>query len=282
MCYRFEKHQYPKGLLKNVDATYIIHLEDNGRLESIQQQLTKYQPTKTVYIVYNRGYKNCEKNLHQNLPAVDLVDAFWTCFKHAQEQDYDNILVLEDDFMFNEKIRHANVDVDTFLYDNKGKYMYMLGMIPWFQTPATKNFNHYTVYASSGTHACIYTRALREYILASDKTKIDDWDIHTNIIATKYAYHEPLCYQLFPETENSKTWINHFGGASFVKSLFKTAKLDTQAEPGYTIFYLFSKCIFWFMIIAFVTFLYFNGYQVWVNYICIFIFSLFFQQLFFV
>ena len=58
-CYNFEQiHLNNNNLLNNsVDATYVIHLENNGRLNSIKYQLTKYQPTKIVYIVFNKGFK---------------------------------------------------------------------------------------------------------------------------------------------------------------------------------------------------------------------------------
>ena len=62
-CYEIKKYTYDVGILDNsVDATYIIHLKHNGRYEHIQEQLKEYHPTKTVYIVYNEGFKKCEKN----------------------------------------------------------------------------------------------------------------------------------------------------------------------------------------------------------------------------
>lgn len=54
ICYRFEQYKYTDGLLNDsVDATYILHLEDNGRLESIKKQLNHCNPTNIVYIVKN-------------------------------------------------------------------------------------------------------------------------------------------------------------------------------------------------------------------------------------
>ena len=74
-CYRFEKFIFQKGLLDNcVDATYIIHLKDNGRFEGIMNKLDEYHPTKITYIVFNKGYKNCEKEDYITIPPLDLVD----------------------------------------------------------------------------------------------------------------------------------------------------------------------------------------------------------------
>lgn len=75
-CYHFKKITYSQGLFETVDATYIIHLEGNGRYDDILNQLAQFQPTKVVYIVFNKGYKNCQKNKNIKLPAHDLVDAF--------------------------------------------------------------------------------------------------------------------------------------------------------------------------------------------------------------
>ena len=61
MCYRFELLEFNDWLFENVDATYILHLEGNGRLDHIHDQLKTYHPTKKVYLVYNKGYKKCHK-----------------------------------------------------------------------------------------------------------------------------------------------------------------------------------------------------------------------------
>jgi hypothetical protein len=42
-CYRFKKIYFDDGILNNaVDATYIIHLEGNGRYNDIQKQLSQW------------------------------------------------------------------------------------------------------------------------------------------------------------------------------------------------------------------------------------------------
>lgn len=48
--YRFELITYKSGILdKTVDATYIIHLENNGRLQNIQNQLSNYHLSKILF-----------------------------------------------------------------------------------------------------------------------------------------------------------------------------------------------------------------------------------------
>ena len=255
-CYSFKKIKYNTGLLDDaVDATYIIHLEGNGRYDRVMKQLESYHPTKEVYIVFNKGYKKCKKDHHIKLPAHDLVDAFLQVFKHAKNQNYDNILILEDDFVFTEKIKKTSTqqDICTFLNNNKDKdYQYFLGCLPLLQLPCTLDSKHYINIGSLGTHAVIYTKKNREILLNVNQKVITDWDYYSFTHSRRYMYYEPVCYQLFPDTDNSKNWhkdnyILHIL-AVLTKKGFNFIKLDTQIEPGYTIFYIFSK-VFAFIIL---------------------------------
>ena len=50
-CYNFEKLNYKAGLFdETVDATYIIHLEGNGRYENILKQLEEYKIKDAQYL----------------------------------------------------------------------------------------------------------------------------------------------------------------------------------------------------------------------------------------
>lgn len=42
--------------------------------------------------------------------------------------------------------------------------------------------------------------------LNTPQNEIMGWDCHTNKIGG-VCYYKPLCYQLFPETENQKHWV---------------------------------------------------------------------------
>ena len=66
LCYNFKKLEFNQGLLDNcIDVTYIIHLEGNGRLEHIYEQLNKFHITKKVFILFrsftHRGRKGQNK-----------------------------------------------------------------------------------------------------------------------------------------------------------------------------------------------------------------------------
>jgi len=251
-CYRFQKITFSNGLLQNcVDATYVIHLENNGRYENIITQLDKFPITKMNFILLNKGYLNCKKDEYIDTPPKDLVDSYLTIFKHANQQKYGNILILEDDYFFNEEIKKKSVRYEIFQFINKHKeenFIYLLGCFPFFIYPTSFNSNHYRG-ISAGMHACIYSKKCRIEILKLNKKKIKDWDIYFNMQfkCYKYIYYKPLCYQLFPETENSKHWGDYnlcmYYGSIMAKKGIKYIKLDTQAEPGYSKLYFLSKYI---------------------------------------
>lgn len=248
-CYNFEKMTFSHGLLDDaVDATYIIHLEGNGRYYDILNQLSQVTTTKVVYIVFNKGYKNCKKNKNVKLPPHDLVDAFLTIFEHSNNpvQNYNNILILEDDYFFNEKIVQETNTICSFLNNKNGDFQYLLGCIPFIQIPCTLDFNHFLT-ISLGMHAVIYSKKNRERLLTIDRIHIKDWDLYNNIHNIRYTYKNALCFQLFPKTENSNYWGESnsifFLGAPILKSIFKILKLDEQIEPGYSFFYGVSKLI---------------------------------------
>ena len=264
-CYNFKKIKYNKGLLDDVvDATYIIHLEGNGRYDRIMSQLKTYHPTKEVYIVFNKGYKKCQKDERIKLPAHDLVDAFLQVFKHAKNENYDNILILEDDFIFSKKIKKTSTqqDICTFLNSNKHKdYQYFLGCLPVLQIPCTLDSKHFINIGSGGMHAVIYTKKNRERLLKVNQKDITDWDYYSFTHSRRYVYCEPLCYQLFPDTDNSNNWhkdnyIFH-EISKLLKKILNLFKLDTQIEPGYSVFYIFSK-IFPFILLILILVIVYN------------------------
>jgi hypothetical protein len=249
-CYHFEKYTFNEGLLHNcIDATYILHLEGNGRLVSIMEQLKKYKPSKIVYILHNKGFKKCKKAEHIKSPPRDLVDANIQIFNHSKSQNYENILVLEDDFFFNDKIKSKSVqdNVTKFIKSKSGEpFLYLLGCVPWFSIPQMDGYTYYSTMCT-GTHACIFSKSYREKLMESNLER--DWDL---INLSGYMYFEPLCYQLFPETENRKHWgednETFTEGAKIIIFLFILLGIDKNAEPGYSYFYLFSKTIFWIVV----------------------------------
>lgn len=244
-CYNFETIIFNKGFLdESTDCTYIIHLEGNGRYKRIIEQLDKYQPTKKVFILHNKGYKNCKKKYYITKPPYDLIDAFLYIFRDANKKNYNNILILEDDFIFDDKINNKNNTdkINKFInkYNDK-EIMYSLGVLPFIMVPYEKS--HYKVILSGGCHSIVYNKNIRNRILKINQQDIKDWDLHKIFRYDLYTYNEPLCYQIFSETENKKCW----GGTTLISVpailFLKLLKLDIKTNPGYQIMYITSKVI---------------------------------------
>jgi hypothetical protein len=265
-CYTYKKILYNNSLfdINSINATYIIHLENNKRLNHIYEQLNTYHLSKINYIVFNKGYKNCKKSNYVNNTVYDLVDANLDIFHHAKINNYDNILILEDDFIYNPDIKltfHIK-NISKFLLKKNTEFAYFLGTLPIIMIPYDKY--HYFL-KSMGTHSIIFSKKIREKILQVNQEKMIDWDLFINIYNKKFTYYKPLCYQLFTNTENSQNWgitvklfNNSFlqnitdkvvrAGVYLIKYLFKFLNLDITPEPGFTYFYFFGKFLFFFII----------------------------------
>lgn len=243
-CYEIETLEYDDGLFPEVDATYIIHLQDNGRYEHVQEELNKVHPTNTVYLVKNEGFKTCEKrDLRIPTSVFDLIDAFLYVFHDAIHKNYQSVLILEDDFIFDEKVGEHATAVCDFLRSKKGEeYVYSIGCLPFAMVPY--NGTTYRGISTVGTHSMIYSRRWMENVVHK-RSEIDDWDLYHNVRIVKYMYYTPLCYQLFPTTENKSNWGGenwlYRMGAMVVKSILWVLGLETDIHPGYDIMYVVAK-----------------------------------------
>ena len=248
MCYRFELLEFEDCLFENVDATYILHLEGNGRLDHIHEQLKNYHPSKKVYIVYNKGYKKCEKELETPCTVQDILHANITVFEHAQQ--YKHVLVLEDDFIFNKDVSKHAIHVDDFLKRDT-KFVYQLGGGPFFALPI--DMHHYRVF-SGLAHANIYSYFSRQHIINDFNQEkitgnITGLDHYNYKVLPMYMYHKPLCYQTFPMTENRKSWFKGDNKKLMIFSeivwdtFLSLTNLENEPEPGFSIMYWFAKLI---------------------------------------
>jgi hypothetical protein len=269
-CYFFKKINYEEGLFDEaVDVTYIIHLTNNGRIEHINNQLREFKPTKMIYIVFNEGYKKCKKSDFIKISSDDLIDVNLQIIKHSNKMNFKNILILEDDFIFNEEIKksfHKNNLINFWKKKMNEPFYYLLGCTPMFILPY--DYYNYIPILLGGCHAVVYSKKMQEKILLEDQSKMTDWDGFNKTLNHKYMYYMPLCYQLFPETENSKVWGIKFNFiiyylTQFMFILYKILNMDKNVEPGYFIFYTFSKLLLFFIIVLFFFILYkFNIFSI--------------------
>jgi hypothetical protein len=88
---------------------------------------------------------------------------------------------------------------------------------------------------------------------------VTDWDINYNInFTSRFIYYTPLCYQICDNSENSRNtkFDNKYAAlaSEVVKYcnyniIFRILGLDKNPEPGYSIFYFYSKIIFYLVLV---------------------------------
>ncbi len=247
--YYIKKYNVKKNINLNVDATYVIHLVNNGRLNDIENQLNQYRPSKTIYILFNEGYKCKKKKEKVTNAAFDLIDANIFILNHAKEKGYNHILVLEDDFFFDKLIfnelylKEINIFLKNINYDT-----YYLGCLPYFREQI--DIFHSRNILSTGAHAVIYSKnIILNKNIENTAFLIGDWEIYLKIYS-QYMFNIPLCYQLFPVTENQKGWGENVGFTKSIlknqllinmKYLIKKLYLDKTHVIGYPFLYIISN-----------------------------------------
>jgi hypothetical protein len=267
-CYKFEHIKYSEGILDNfIDATYILTVNGSNRINNINKQLDYLIPTKNVFIVYNKGYKKCTKILSKQIPLYDIIDSNTNAFEHSLENDFNNILILEDDFVFSERLKDKNIidEIKLFFNNNQNRvFYYNLGTFPLFFYPNINIFNNtYRGIFCVLAHANIYNKKSRIQILENINKNIKNinvqWDAYLTMNYINYFYKYGIIYQTFPETENKKYWLSDNKYSFFENFLkytddlrIKYLKLNKQPQPGfditYTIFFILNY-IFWISII---------------------------------
>jgi hypothetical protein len=225
----------------SISATYIIHLVGNGRYENILTNIAEYNTSKLTYIVHNKGYKNSNKPKCVFNPPTDIIDCYFNIFKHAKLNGYINILVLEDDFLFDIKIlSEINYNsINNFIISKESEsFCYLLGCVPLITLNISNH--HKRVLSSIGMHACIYSSKFIDSMLQINQEDIIDWDYNKFDAGINYMYYIPLCYQPFPKTDNQNYW----GYDDFLKKIAGVISsnllniiIGESPEMGFLIFY---------------------------------------------
>jgi len=242
-CYHFKELTFKYGIFdKSIDATYVLTMQNKGRFNNIHKQLSAVKPSKKIYVVFNEGYKACSKPLQKKNSSVDLIHANFEVFKHAQQHNYKSIMILEDDFIFDKEItylKHVS-KINEFCHQHREKsYCLSLGSLPLIVFPINDSF--YYSFASTGTHCMIYSTQFMKETLSKNHNRIKDWDIYTNASWKRYVYGQPLCTQIFSETENQKNWPSFLGLKNFFLYIVKQVELDKRPQPGFNWFYFYAK-----------------------------------------
>jgi hypothetical protein len=257
-CYEYKYLTYPRGVYDSfVDITYIITMSGSERSKQITKKLERFHPTSKICIVYNKGYKKCNKFLMKQNSGFDLSHAYFNIFYQSLKKKEENIMILEDDFEFELKTNKdpkVIQDIQYFFQSHKNEsFIYNLGAFSQLSFPfATPDLNHYRAIYSTNTQAVIYTRKVRynaiHYFFTLSNPELISFDGFISKYFTIYFYKYPITYQLFPETENSKLW-----GNLLLRSLFKITNLEKEAKPGFPfLFYLLVLISYLFFIAFFI------------------------------
>jgi hypothetical protein len=247
-CYKFQLRKYGVGFFDScVDMTYIITMVGSEQINHIEKQLEKYIPTKNIYIVYNKGYKNCNKKLRLYIPPYDITHTYFTIIEHSIKNNYNNILILEDDFIFNSNIKNPrilNELCDFFKNSPNIPFFYNLGAFPLLFYPNFTFNNTYEGYFILTAHAIIYNKKIQLDLIKYKNDDIKHWDFFITEKYKSYFYKYPLCYQTFRESSNQQYWLCNTKNSivcSFlnymVNKFFKNMYLHEKPEPGFYIMY---------------------------------------------
>ena len=91
--------------------------------------------------------------------TFDIMHSYIEIFKHAQKNNYQNILILEDDFIFDKEIsylKHTTKINDFCMKHKKDDFILSLGSLPFIIFPYNEFF--YKAIISIGTQSMIYSR----------------------------------------------------------------------------------------------------------------------------
>ena len=269
-CFSFEKLNFKFGIFDDsIDCTYILHLESEvHRLKNIKTQLNKFKLTKDLYIFNNKGFKNCKKDLYKQKTNYDIIHSYLEIFKHAKLNNYNNIIILEDDFILNRVFLHEDINrINNFCIKNKQElFLLSLGLIPILYYKKDKYFNKSIIGLT--THNFIYSKKIREDILKNEKQiyKYRHIDVFLNTYFKTYFYYKPLIYQNFEETENSKNWtpIPFINRIAFKINDFFDFK--NNPKKAFQNIYTFSYFISLLFIIIFIILILFIFYLFFINF----------------
>jgi len=249
-CTSYDYIHFDNGILDNIiDAVYVILLKKSHRTSAVYRQINEYKLSKNNFIQINEKFTECEVSLNKQLPSEHIIYNTVNILKHANNNNFNNILVFQDDFILDREIKDKEVinDLEVFINNNDFS-IYYIGCLPIIFNPFEQK--HHKSIFSVANHSVIYSKYARDILIHNynkNNTFTIEWykinlpiykldDIYYNfILNNKYFYHKPLCYQVFEETDNKKQWTN-----SSIDFVFNIMKLDKDPEYGFHLFYKIS------------------------------------------
>ena len=218
-CYTLDKLKLKSGIFDEiVDVCYVIHVVGSIRLKKVLEQTYELPLCKNTQICHNKGFKKCRKDLKVQRSPQDLLNCYQYILNDALRQKYKNIIILEDDFVYEDALFNPQYqkNIINFVKKNKNEdFVFSLGGLPICQSLCISNPYITNLYLSCGTHAILYTEKAIKNIynqMNTNKVVVNDIDeyMSTTYFYKRYGHIEPLITQTFPETENAKSWGSHY------------------------------------------------------------------------
>ena len=244
-CYEFRKLNTGVGIFENVtDACIILTCCESNNFKnesSVFEQLKKRNFHSNTYILYNKGYKSCDKGVYIDKPTFDLTHALYTIFNKFS--NFDRILVLEDDFEVNEiyfDLLHIK-NIEMFVKNNDFD-LYSLGSFCFLA-------NYFSIHQRcieglSYTQSIIYSKKYMKRFIShyeNKNTRIAvDWWYRYDLSFKLYRYYLPLICQRFPMTENRKEgWEGSLFKKKIQQKTIDVLNLENKINPGWILTYHF-------------------------------------------
>tara|TARA_Y100001958_G_C21086683_1_gene441199 strand:- start:93 stop:932 length:840 start_codon:yes stop_codon:yes gene_type:complete len=260
-CFEYKYISFNRGILDNlIDAVYIVLLNGSKRAKFVYQQIYDYKLSKNNFIQINESFKNCYNNtMCKQTVGHHLINNNINILKHANEKNYNNILVFEDDFILDPKIKNKKIikNLEDFINNNNFN-LYFLGVIPIMFNSVS--INHMKLSYFLCTHSVIYSKSARNLLIKTYEKNscllgADLDGPYFQNLPKKYMYKSPLCFQNFPQTENRKNWDNLY--KNFVLKIFELEKRNVKKiKRGFENIYLIIYSIHLLIIILFIYFIY--------------------------
>ena len=232
-CYNNIILSYNKGLFdKWLDMVYLITMENSNRVSQFMNQLN-CNLFHTITIQVNKGYKLCKKNLYKQSSVQDINECYLNVFQNAKQNNYKNIMILEDDFIFEYIDQYIADNIGQFI-NNNYYHIYNLGPVAHVSIPSG---DHHKSLISTTAHCVIYSYHYIDYYIEHYmEARKHNPDLYWNKMGIiKYKYYKPLCFQLFPSTSTQKDWEVPKWFLKFAVFSIKMLKLDVSYQPGFSI-----------------------------------------------
>ena len=147
--------------LKISKRLIFLYLAGSPRIKSIKQQIEKYPLTKTIYILHNPGYKKVKKPLPRQNAEADIAFSHIVACEFGIKHDHDKIIVLEDDFIFENTLLVDGVSEEiekVYFSKSKGGSLFSGFVLLFLAFPVALDTKHWRVILGGTTHAIIHTR----------------------------------------------------------------------------------------------------------------------------